>query len=186
MDEELDLIRRHNEDDIELTVADLSFLSDCGKSAGGGNLFYAAESVSELLPDPFAALRIPLPGAGHVLTSMTAVSLLTSKESVASVAIDTLTRAGVLINPRVIELFCNDQGQPDPWWRELQQWSYVLTTWKAVNADYFLPGENDYYLLEQYRRSLDWSLYAVPRTVELLKQDESRLLPLLDYLAGNW
>lgn len=186
MEAELALIRRHYEAGVELSVADLSFLSDCGKSAGGGNLFYLDESIRVLVTDPFAALRVPLPGAGHVLTSMTAVSLLTSSESVAQATSDALTRSGALINPRVIELFCNDQGEPEPWWRDLQQWRYVLATWKTVNADYFLPGENDFYLLEQYRRSLNWSLYAVPNTVGLLRQDESRLLPLLDFLASNW
>lgn len=171
-----------------MAVSDMSFLSELGRAYGvsvHNHYPWADEVLSCLAPDPFRPLRMNLPAPGGVLTSMTVVTLLLIEDpEIADTANRMLTEAGVVINPRVFDLYFNDAAVVLPWWRELQPWSGVVTRWREAGA-WIGADECGEAILAQLRRSLDWSLYGNEKAVSLLRQDEPRFDSLLAHMEES-
>ncbi len=166
--------------DWPLTVLDLSYLSDYARSAGGRDLFYD----SELAADPLGQFQIHLPGPGAVLHSMTAVALLAASDEVGAATNAQINAAGVLINPRLLHLFCDEGNVIEPWWTEMLPWDSIITTWKDLNDGAFDPGFNDQFILEQLQRSTTWGLYANPDNAAKVRQDQVLFDNLIEYIES--
>jgi hypothetical protein len=182
---ELDLVDQDACNNAAMTLDDLSFFSDVGRSGAGGELFNISRIADQLTTDPFLRLGISLPNVGEILNSMTAVVLLVSfVDEVAEAASEVLNRSGVLLNPRYIHLFCDDSNSIMPWWTEMYPWSRVIDRWKELNPDAWNPRGKITHLAEQLSRSLTWSLYADQNQARLVRQDEDMLSNLLSFMSS--
>lgn len=164
-----------------LTITDLSFMSDIARSAGVGPLTYMVDHLGQ---EPLDALRVYLPASGETLQSMTAVSLLVSSHNLARDTSNAISEAGVLVNPRLIHLYCDEGNLLQPWWQEMMEWSPIIDLWKALNDIALTPGVNSGFLLEQLQRSTSWTLYSDPHQAQVFGQDQELFESLTDFLRS--
>ena len=176
---EMSFLQSARDSDWPLSNLDLAYMSDYARSAGGVPLGLFADDG--LMVDPLGQLRIRLSGAGEVLESMTAVSLLaSSSKDVRAATSKQLDNSGMLINPRLIMLFCDDRNGIPFLWDDIKPWFSIIETWKNIRGSHDLS--NYEYLLHQLDRSTTWSLYADHLKAESFREDEANFRDLIGFL----